>query len=124
MSRKRRPTRRRPRTRLQQRRAASSAANLVWWYAVLFHDLHVRLITETGAMRHLDQAGRIHSDATAPQARGALHMENLDNTVVPERQELQRREQAGTEIWGMRDDLDAKLVGKGSDFPEFGNAAD
>src|ERR1700730_15091747 len=80
--------------------------------AKALHDLFIRLVAKPGPLRPLDAAVRIYLDAAAPKARGALHVEDLDVTFVPNRHQLQRRQKAGAEIEGMRYEADAHLVGK------------
>src|SRR6266436_5148830 len=92
--------------------------------AVSLHDVLVRFIAEPRPLRHLDTAGRIGIDAAAPEARGALHVEDFDEVVVTERHELQRRQKARPEIGRMRNKLDAQLIGESGDLQKFGNAAD
>ena len=51
------------------------------------------------------------------------HVEHLNEAIVPERKQLQRRQKSRSEIRGMRNDVDASLVGQRCDVEEFGDAA-
>ena len=61
-------------------------------------------------------AGGIDIGAAAPQTRFAFQIEHLDQPVVARRQQVQCRQQARTEIRGVRDDFDAELIGECGDL--------
>src|SRR6185312_9213877 len=95
---------RRSRSSRRWRKPASSR------YPILLHHLEVRIVAEAGALRHRDIAIGIGIDAAAPQAGGAFHVEDLDQTFAADRHQVQRGEEAGPEIRRVRNDLDPEFV--------------